>query len=187
MVFTNIFVPGGPVITIQRRLSISGNIGQHVKQDWLDKSLLLHEVLELRSFIEGTDSGEESVSACSCMTKLLEINVCVLLLRILTYLCVCVCGCSFIEGTDSGEESVSACSCMTKLLVLLLRILTCVCVCVVAGQAPFKGCSIKAYDYDTLLVQYGEYNVSYVLIPHTIDSLSSLPPSIPPDWFPSPR
>lgn len=55
MVFNDVFNPDGPHVIITRKISAK-NIGQFIKQDWIDKSTLLHDTLELHSYIsKGSD------------------------------------------------------------------------------------------------------------------------------------
>ncbi|XP_019863805.1 PREDICTED: uncharacterized protein LOC109592947 [Amphimedon queenslandica] len=86
MVFNNILIPSGSPVILRKRLSINGNIGHHITQDWTDKCTLLQEMIELREYIEGS------------------------------------------PGTGTGL---------------------------------LKGCAIKSFDYDSLLVQYGEHSICF--------------------------
>ena len=51
MIFCDVFNPDGPYVIIKRKIKAAKDVGPFIKQDWIDKSTLLHDTLELHSFI----------------------------------------------------------------------------------------------------------------------------------------
>jgi hypothetical protein len=82
IIFNNIINPDGPAVVIKRDLPFNV-IGQLIKQDWIDKSTLLHHALELKCFID-------------------------------------------------------------------------------KNTPPFNQCSVKSFNYETLVIQYGEHTLSVI-------------------------